>query len=230
MKVTDVTGMENSIAAIIDLQWPAPAGVGGWRGFRADLARYQAYQPEHSALSSMVLNQGLWVLLQYRVARGLYDSGLPSFLKKALLVFCALWQKLIEVLTGIELPYRARVGPGLFIAHCGTIIIHQDAVIGAGCNLSHGVTLGVSGRGPRRGVPTLGERVYVGPNAVIVGDVKVGDDALIAANTLVTHDVAPRAVMMGNPAKVVNFNGSAEYLSPHPPAHILEIKYAEARK
>lgn len=215
---------------IINPRRPAPAGAGGWRSFCADLARYQAYHPDRSALSSLLLNQGLWALLQYRVTRGLYDSGVPSFLKKPLLAFCVLWQKLIEVLTGIELPYRASVAPGLFIAHLGPIIIHPDAVIGAGCNLCQGVTLGVSGRGPRRGVPTLGERVYVGANAVIAGEVNVGDDALVAANALVTRDVAPRAVVLGNPAQVVSFEGSAEYLSPHPPAYMREIKNAQTEK
>ena len=213
---------------IINSRRPEPAGVGGWRGFRADLARYQTYHLDRSALSSLLLNQGLWVLLQYRVTRGLYDSGVPSFLKKPLLVFCVLWQKLIEVLTGVELPYRATVAPGLFIAHFGPILIHPDAVIGAGCNLCQGVTLGVSGRGSGRGVPTLGERVYVGANAVIAGPVNVGDDAVISANALVIRDVAPGAVVMGNPAKVVSFEGSGEYLSPHQPAYMREIKIANA--
>jgi serine O-acetyltransferase len=214
MAIADMTGSENSVAVTIHLHRPAPAGAGGWRGFRADLARYRAYQPDHSTLSLMLLNQGLWALLQYRVARGLHDSGMPSLLKKPLLVFCVLWQKLIEVLTGIQLPYRARIAPGLYIGHFGPIIIHPDTVIGAGCNLSQGVTLGVSGRGRCRGVPALGERVYVGANAVIAGAVYVGDDALVAANALVTRDVEPRAVMLGNPAQVVSFEGSGEYISP----------------
>jgi len=191
-----------------------PHTAAGWRGFGADLARYRAYQPGHPALYLMVLNQGLWALLQYRIARGLYESGAPPLLKKPLLAACVMWQKLIEVLTGIQLPYRAGIAPGLYIGHFGGIIIHPRAVIGAGCNLSQGVTIGVSGRGQRRGVPTLGARVWVGPNAVIAGDVSVGDDALIAANALVTRDVAACAVMLGNPAQAVSYEGSRDYLSP----------------
>jgi serine O-acetyltransferase len=200
-------------APIIRPGWTEQARTGGWRGLHADLARYRAYQPGRWTLSLMLLNQGLWALSQYRVARGLYESGLPALAKKPLLVLCVLWQKLIEVLTGIELPYRALVAPGLYIGHFGAIIIHPDTVIGAGCNLSQGVTLGVSGRGSRRGVPVLGERVYIGANAVIAGPVYVGDDALVAANALVTRDVASRAVVMGNPAKVVSFKGSGDYLA-----------------
>jgi serine O-acetyltransferase len=222
----DLAGMavaEISVAEAVALQRPAVAGAidrpavaggGGWRGYRADLGRYRAYQQGQSVLSLMLMNQGLWALLQYRFARGVYESDAPSALKKPLLVLCVLWQKLIEVLTGIELPYRARIAPGLYIGHFGAIIIHPDVVIGAGCNLSQGVTLGISGRGNRRGVPTLGERVYVGANAVIAGPVNIGDDALIAANTLITRDVAPRSVMLGNPAQLTSFGGSAEYISP----------------
>jgi serine O-acetyltransferase len=214
MDATGMKGAEHSIAEAVDLRRPAFAGAGGWRGFRFDLARYRSYQPHQSPLSLMLLNQGLWALLQYRVARGVYDSGVPTLLKKPLLLFCVLWQKIIEVLTGIELPYRAQIGPGLYIGHFGPVILHPDAVIGAGCNLSQGVTLGISGRGRRRGVPVLGERVYVGVNAVIAGNVNIGDDALIAANALVTRNVPPRAVMLGNPAQAVSFEGSGDYLSP----------------
>jgi serine O-acetyltransferase len=189
-----------------------PSRAGWWSAYRADLARYQTYHPGSPPLALMLLNQGLWALLQYRVANGLYRSRLP--LKRQLLLLCVLWQKLIEVLTGIELPYRARIAYGLYIGHHGNIIIHPDTVIGAGCNLSQGVTLGVSGRGERRGVPVLGERVYVGVNAVIAGPVRVADDALISANALVTRDVTSRAVMLGNPARVVSFEGSGAYIAP----------------
>jgi serine O-acetyltransferase len=205
--------------AIIETQRSERVGAGGWRSLRADLERYRAYQPGRSTLSVMLLNQGLWALLQYRTARGLHESRLPAWAKTPLLVLCVFWQKLIEVLTGIELPYRARVAPGLYIGHFGSIIIHPDTVIGAGCNLSQGVTLGISGRGSRRGVPVLGERVYVGANAVIAGPVYIGDDVLVAANALVTRDVASRAVVLGNPGKVVSFEGSGDYLAPGGDGH-----------
>lgn len=224
-----MTAILKDTTPIIDPSRPARSGVGGWCGFRADLSRYRAYDQDRSALSLMLLNQGLWALLQYRVARGLYDSGGPSFLKKPLLVLCVLWQKLIEVLTSIERPYRARIASGLYVGHFGSIVIHPLAVIGAGCNLSQRVTLGISNRGRRRGVPVLGERIYVGANAVIAGDL-VGGDALISANALVTRDVAPRAVVLGNQAQVVNYEGSAEYLSPHPPVDMREIKNAQTEK
>jgi serine O-acetyltransferase len=126
-----------------------------------------------------------------------------------LLSLCALWQKLIEVLTGIELAYRARIAPGLCLGHFGNIVVHPDAVMGLGCNIAQGVAIGVSGR---RGVPILGERVYREANAVIARRLTVRNEAVIAANALVTLDVPPCAVMISNPAQVANFNGSSAYM------------------
>ena len=65
----------------------------------------------------------------------------------------------------------------------------------------------------------IGARVFIGVNAVIAGKLTVGDDALIAANALVTRDVAARAVMLGNPAQAVSFAGSGEYLLPAAETH-----------
>jgi serine O-acetyltransferase len=202
------------------------AGRLGWfASYAADIARYRAYRPGASAISLMVLNQGLWALLQYRIANSVYTSRCSGLVKRPLLIIFVLWQKLVEVLCGIELPYRALIAPGLYIGHFGNIIIHPDAVIGAGCNLSQGVTLGISGRGVRRGTPILGDRVYVGANAIIAGRIKVGNDSVIAGNALVTRDVEASAVMVGNPATMVSLDGSSSYISPDSP----EVSLTAAR-
>jgi serine O-acetyltransferase len=82
------------------------------------------------------------------------------------------------------------------------------------CNISQGVTLGVAGQGLTRGAPTLGDRVCVGANAVVAGKISVGDDAAIAANSLVIQNVPPRAVVVGVPARSVSNAGSAHLLHP----------------
>src|SRR5262245_40398905 len=76
---------------------------------------------------------------------------------------------------GISIPCTTQIGPGLFIGHFGGIVVNEDAVIGSNCNLSQGVTIGQSNRGERAGTPTLGDNVYVGPNAAIIGDIQVGN-------------------------------------------------------
>jgi serine O-acetyltransferase len=121
---------------------------------------------------------------------------------------CQVARKGIEILTGISLPPDCRIGEGLYIGHFGTIIISSMAVIGKNCNLSQGVTLGVSGRGERRGAPTVGNRVYIAANAVVAGKISIGDDAVIGACAVVTTSVPPRAVVAGNPAQIKSHRGS----------------------
>jgi serine O-acetyltransferase len=114
---------------------------------------------------------------------------------------------------GIEISPRAQVGPGLHITHHGGVIVNSKAVIGRNCDISHQVTIGMHDRGPRRGVPTIGDNVYIGPGAKLFGNVKVGDDVAIGANCVVNSDVPDRAVVVGVPGRVVSYNGSDGYIT-----------------
>ncbi len=67
-----------------------------------------------------------------------------------------------------------------------------------------GRTIGAASRGPRTGAPTLEDRVWVGANAIIVGKVTIGREALIAPGAYVNFDVPPESVVLGNPGKVVS--------------------------
>jgi len=161
---------------------------------------------------SILFNQSFWATFQYRIAHRIYYSRLPKWLRKFLFVFTMLWQKLVEITTGITLPASAHIGHSFYIAHFGSVILNQYAVFGNNCNISQGVTIGVSGRGANRGVPVIGNNVYIGAHAVIVGKIKVGDNVLIAANSLVTKNVPDNAVVIGVPAEIVSYNGSEGYL------------------
>jgi serine acetyltransferase len=126
--------------------------------------------------------------------------------------FCQVARKGMEIITGISLRPDCRVGEGFYIGHFGTVIISSMAVIGKNCNLSQGVTLGVSGRGDRRGAPTIGDRVYIAANAVVAGKISIGDDAIIGACTVVTTSVPPRAVVTGNPGQIRSYRGSFDHI------------------
>jgi serine O-acetyltransferase len=192
---------------------PAP---GWWDSYRADFGRYRQMRPGTSALVLVLTEQGLWALLQYRAAAGIHGSRLSRPAKRAILLAAGILQKLTEMATGISLPYRARIGPGLYIGHFGNIIVHEDAVIGHTCNISQGVTVGTSGRGAERGAPVVGNRVYMATNAVVAGLIEVGDDSVVGANSLVTRDVPAGSTVIGVPARVVGRKGSAAYLVPPP--------------
>ena len=104
---------------------------------------------------------------------------------------------------GFQIPSSTKIGKGFFIGHFGSIVINSNAVIGDNCNFSHGVTIGKTNRGKSKGVPVLGDRVWVGTGAVIVGNVKIGSDVLIAPNSYVNFDVPNHSIVLGNPGKII---------------------------
>lgn len=118
-----------------------------------------------------------------------------------------------QIRYGIAISYKQAIGTGFYISHNGGIVANEHAVIGKNCNLSHDVTIGVTRRGERQGVPTIGDNVYIGPGAKIIGAVHVGNYAAIGANCVVTRDVPDHAVVVGIPAKVISYDGSNGYIN-----------------
>jgi serine O-acetyltransferase len=114
---------------------------------------------------------------------------------------------------GISISADTPVGPGLYIGHFGGIHVNQDAVIGANCNIQQDVTLGKANRGPRAGTPVIGNDVFIGAGAKIIGRILVGDGAAIGANAVVTKDVPAGAAVAGVPARVVSDQGSTDYVN-----------------
>ena len=100
---------------------------------------------------------------------------------------------------GLEISWRTKIGKGFYLGHAFNITINPKAEIGELCNIHKGVTIGQQNRGKRQGVPRIGNRVWIGVNAAIVGNVKIGDDVLIAPNAYVNFDVPPHSVVIGNP-------------------------------
>jgi serine O-acetyltransferase len=182
------------------------------KNLKKDIKKYKRYSGNKSAIILLFTTQGLWALCVYRVSRGIYCSKLPKFIKKILLVFAILWQKWIEISTGISLPYSASIGSEFYIGHFGNIIINASAVIGNNCNISQGVTIGVSGKTHNRGVPVIGDNVYIGANAVIAGKIRVGDNVVIGANTFVNKDVESNITVLGVPAKKISDHTSLDYI------------------
>jgi serine O-acetyltransferase len=106
--------------------------------------------------------------------------------------------------TGIQIAFKTDIGLGLFFNHFSCIVIDSSVIIGDNCTIMHGVTLG-SVRG--KGSPKLGNNIVVSAGAKVLGDVKIGDNVMIGANSVVVKDVPENAVVAGNPAKILNFNG-----------------------
>ena len=114
---------------------------------------------------------------------------------------------------GFDISPTTHIGPGLYIGHFGGVVISPFAVLGSNINIAQGVTIGATSRGPRTGAPTLEDRVWVGANAIIVGQITIGREALIAPGAYVNFDVPPMAVVLGNPGKIVSSSGSRGYVN-----------------
>jgi serine O-acetyltransferase len=104
---------------------------------------------------------------------------------------------------GFQIPPSTEIGKGLYIGHWGTIVINGKAIIGDFCNLSPGVTIGQTNRGKSMGTPRIGNRVWIGTNAVIVGNVSIGDNVMIAPNAFVNKSVPSNCIVIGNPATII---------------------------
>ncbi len=110
---------------------------------------------------------------------------------------------------GIEIPREAEVGEGLYIGHYGGIIISKNTKIGKNVNLSHQITIGVSGKGTERGSPVIGDKVYIAPGAKVFGKIVIGENAKIGANCVVYKDVPDNAILVLDPgSKIVSYKGN----------------------
>jgi len=176
----------------------------GWRHLHRDFRRYRV--TADPPLRTLFLTQGFWASCVYRLSHALLART------RLLWPLVALAQKLVEIITGISLPAECEIGEGLYIGHYGCIILASGCRIGHNCSLAQNVTIGVAGTGGERGAPVIGNRVFIGAHSVIVGRITVGDDAVVCAGSVVMRPVPARAVVMGNPARVVSYEGSFEYV------------------
>lgn len=131
---------------------------------------------------------------------------------RLLFYFFFWWLRRLKFKYGIDISYRTRIGKGIYIGHFGGIVVHGDAVIGENCNLSQGVTIGLLIRGKKAGIPVIGDRVFIGPGASLLGGITVGDDVLIGTHSLVNFDVPHHSVVATEPAKIISEQGSADYI------------------
>ena len=113
-----------------------------------------------------------------------------------------------RALTGVEIHPAARIGKGLFIDHGAGVVIGETVVMGEHCFLFHNVTLGGTGRYQGQRHPIVGDHVFIGTGATVLGPVRVGDYAKIGANaSVINHDVPAHSTVVGTPARVVKLRG-----------------------
>jgi serine O-acetyltransferase len=124
---------------------------------------------------------------------------------------------LVELGTGCHIDRGTRVGDGLHVVHAHGVRVHPNAVIGARCGIMNDVTIGLSHSDE---APRIGDDVFIGAGAKILGPVTIGNGAIVAANTLVITDVPAGATIVGVPGRVLPAAkpgaGAARANGPHP--------------
>ena len=169
--------------------------------FKKDLYRFYGPQGE-PFLKKLFRPLELKYIKLFRKANGCKNPFLRLFYTFRLL---RLSQK-----TGIQIPARTSIGEGFYIGHQGRVIINSSAKLGKNINIGTGVTIGIENRGKRKGTPTIGDDCWIGTNAVIVGNIKIGSDVLIAPLTYVNFDVPDHSIVIGNPGRIIPRENATE--------------------
>jgi len=148
----------------------------------------------------VLLYAGLHAIWCYRLSHALHSLGL-GFVARAL-------SQLARFVTGVELHPAARIGRRFFIDHGAGVVVGETAVIGDDCLLYQGVTLGGTGNQTGKRHPTLGNKVVVGSGAKILGNIAIGDNVRVGANSVVLTDVPSNSTVVGIPGRVVRRKAS----------------------
>jgi serine O-acetyltransferase len=145
-------------------------------------------------------SQGFQAILGYRMCRWLFLKHIP--------IIHMFIQRAVEIMTGISIPPTARIGKGIMIEHFGGIVVNSGCVIGDFCTISHEVTIG--NKRPGGKAPVIGNNVYICVGAKVLGDITIGDNCIIGANTVVMESIPASSIVAGIPGKVIKKIGNKE--------------------
>lgn len=179
--------------------------------FSDDVARYRS---KGYSGRQLWLDPAVWSIATYRFGHWLQVERPSAVIRIPLKILSFAMTRFCVIFMEMDIDPQASIGGGLYIGHIGGVHINPGAVLGRNCDIAHRVTIGASAMG-RSGIPVLGDEVYVGTGAVLMGKIKVGNGARIAANTLVMTNVPAGATVMGVPGRVV--------MRPKPPAPAVAV-------
>ncbi len=175
-----------------------PSIASTWRALRCDWVSNRRNPKARLVLAGFRVSA--FFARRHETNRLVWFLGLPVMMT---------YRIVVEWLLGIELPAKTVVGPGLRLYHGQSLVVYDGSWLGSGVVLRHCTTIGVAREGLTEG-PVIGDRVDIGSNCVIIGGVHIGDDAIIGAGSVVVNDVPSRAVVVGNPGRVVRIRDTAE--------------------
>lgn len=155
--------------------------------------------PAATNIFEVLLYQGLWAIWIHRFAHLLYRWHIP--------ILPRLISQIMRFLTMIEIHPGAQIGKKVFIDHGCGVVIGETTVIGNNVTIYQGVTLGGTGKGKGKRHPTIGDNVVIGAEAIVLGNITVGEYARVGAAAVITKPVPPHSTVVGNPARIVMQKG-----------------------
>ena len=132
-------------------------------------------------IESLLFENGYQAVVLHRIAHAFKRNGIP--------VLGPLVARFNQFLTGVEIGSAVEIGPGLRIAHGQGIVIGGYAKIGSNALLLHQVTIGSPSPSRVEKMPVIGDNVFIGAGAKVIGDIKVGDNVFIGVNAIVARDI-----------------------------------------
>ncbi len=152
--------------------------------------------------------RNIWEILLYPGLHAIFWHRISHFLfQHKFKFFARLISQLTRFFTGIEIHPGAKIGKGFFIDHGMEVVIGETTEIGNNATLYQGVTLGGTGKEKGKRHPTLGNNVTVAAGAKILGNIKIGDNSVIGAGSVVIKDVPPDSTVVGVPGRIVKHKG-----------------------
>ncbi|MDG5496611.1 serine O-acetyltransferase [Niveispirillum sp. BGYR6] len=182
--------------------------------FRADIAAVLDRDPACGRHIEPVLYfKGFQALETHRLAHRLWHMG-----RRDVAYYL---QSRSSVVFGVDIHPAARFGRGVMIDHATGVVVGETAVVGDNVSMLHGVNLGGNGKEHGDRHPKIGSGVLLGANAKVLGNIRIGDCARVAAGSVVLRDVPPCVTVAGVPAKVVGEAGCAN------PARVMDHVFAD---
>lgn len=176
---------------------------------REDIASVLERDPAaRSRLEVLLCYPGLWAVWIHRLSHRLWRARL--WLPARML------SQVGRLFTGVDIHPAAQLGRRLFIDHATGVVIGETTIVGSDVTIYQGVTLGGTGKGHGKRHPTVRDRVFIGNNANILGNITVGENSRVGAGSVVLTDVPPNSTVVGVPAHIVYHNGERVLITdPH---------------
>jgi serine O-acetyltransferase len=176
---------------------------------REDLTSVMERDPAaRSRIEVLLCYPGLWAVWFHRVSFQLWRMHLR--------LPARMLSQVARFFTGVDIHPGALLGRRLFIDHATGVVIGETAIVGSDVTIYQGVTLGGTGKGHGKRHPTVCDRVFIGNNANILGNITVGQNSRVGAGSVVLNDVPPNSTVVGVPAHIVYRSGKRVLITdPH---------------